>query len=214
MFKDGFLAEPSYASILAGKLFPNASPDPGGHAPLAFDLHHGPNGFLAALEIMRTMIGRRGLKAGLFITAEFEDNRLLAGYPQVGLAEVASAAVILPSGGPGIQFGDCGFFTFDEYAGSFRADAIGIKPVHVSFEVCANYQTSLRISIRRAIEAWLTQIGRTLAEFDEFYSPKSLRNSSTRWQTICRFPANASRTSRWRERTSTHLLCLVHWKLQ
>jgi 3-oxoacyl-[acyl-carrier-protein] synthase III len=172
VFKGGFLAEPSYATILAGKLFPHASPGPEGHAVLAFDLHHGPNGFLAACEIFRTIAVRRGLTAGLFITAEFEDNRLLAGYPQVGVAEVASAAVILPPGGPGTRIGKCQFFSFDEHENSFRANAIGVNPVHVSFRVDRDYERHLRCSIRKAIGAYLLRNDWTLSNFDEFYFPQ------------------------------------------
>ncbi len=172
VFKGGFLAEPSYASILAGKLFPNATSGPEGHAPLAFDLHHGPNGFLAALEILRTMMGRRGLRAGLFITAEFEDNRLLEGYPRMGLAEVASAAVVMPADGYGLPLREIRFFTFDEFADRFRADAIGISPFHVDFHIGADYEASLRLCIARAIGDYLTGMGRSLVDFDRFYFPQ------------------------------------------
>jgi 3-oxoacyl-[acyl-carrier-protein] synthase III len=172
VFKSGFLAEPSYASILAGKLFPGPRSGAGDPAALAFDLHDGPNGFLTACEILRTMVGRRRLRAGLVIAAEFDDNRLLDGYPTLGIAEIASAAVIMGPGSPGAQVGDCQFFTFDEYADSFRADAMGVKPVHVCFQACANYQASLRACVGRAIRAYLARTGRKLADFDQFYFPQ------------------------------------------
>jgi 3-oxoacyl-[acyl-carrier-protein] synthase III len=172
VFKSGFLAEPSYASILAGKLFPSTHSGAGDPATLAFDLHSGPNGFLAACEILRTMVGRRQLRAGLVIAAEFDDNRLLDGYPTTGVAEIASAAVIMEPGSPGIQVGDCRFFTFEEYADSFRADAMGVKPVHVSFRACTNYHASRRACVGRAIRAYLARTGRTPADFDEFYFPQ------------------------------------------
>jgi 3-oxoacyl-[acyl-carrier-protein] synthase III len=172
VFKSGFLAEPSYASILAGKLFPSPHSGASDPAALAFDLHGGPNGFLTACEILRTMVGRRHLRAGLVIAAEFDDNRLLDGYPALGIAEIASAAVIMGPGSSSVQLGDCQFFTFDEYADSFRADAMGVKPNHVSFQACTNYQASLRACVGRAIRAYLARTGRTLADFDEFYFPQ------------------------------------------
>jgi 3-oxoacyl-[acyl-carrier-protein] synthase III len=172
VFKSGFLAEPSYASILAGKLFPGPHSNASDPAALAFDLHGGPNGFLTACEILRTMVGRRQLRAGLVIAAEFDDNRLLDGYPPLGIAEIASAAVIMGPGSSSVQLGDCQFFTFDEYADSFRADAMGVKPVHVSLQACTNYQASLRACVGRAIRAYLARTGRTLADFDEFYFPQ------------------------------------------
>ena len=172
VFKSGFLAEPSYASILAGGLFPNASSRPGGHAPLAFDVHHGPNGFLAACEILRTMVGRRGLGAGLVIAAEFEDNRLLSEYPVVGLAEVASAAVITAPGPSGMQIEDIRFFSFEEYSDRFRVDTRYVSPVHVCSQVQDDYKASLRDCIVRAVKAYLPRTGRGLEDFDRFYLPQ------------------------------------------
>src|SRR5207249_4808068 len=79
IFKSGFVGEPSYASMLAGKLLPDPETCNGGGTPLAFDLHGGANGFLAACEVLRTMLEHRKIRAGLVIAAEFDNNRLLDG---------------------------------------------------------------------------------------------------------------------------------------
>jgi 3-oxoacyl-[acyl-carrier-protein] synthase III len=171
VFKGGFLAEPSYAAILAGSLFSSSHSNAGDPA-LAFDLQAGPNGFLMGCEILRTMFGRRQIRAGLVIAAEFDDNRLLDGYPTLGLAEIASAAVIMEPGKSGVQVSDCQFFTFDEYADSCRADLIACKTAHISLQVCQDYLANLSICLRRAIQMYLGRTGMKLAEFDEFYFPQ------------------------------------------
>jgi len=172
VFKGGFLAEPSYAAILAGSLFSSSHSNAGDPVALAFDLQAGPNGFLMGCEILRTMFGRRQIRAGLVIAAEFDDNRLLDGYPTLGLAEIASAAVIMEPGKSGVQVSDCQFFTFDEYADSCRADLIACKTAHISLQVCQDYLAKLSICLRRAIQMYLGRTGMKLAEFDEFYFPQ------------------------------------------
>ena len=172
VFKSGFLAEPSYAAILAGSLFSSSHSNAGDPVALAFDLQAGPNGFLMGCEILRTMLGRRQIRAGLVIATEFDDNRLLEGYPTIGLAEIASAAVIMEPDKSGVQVADCQFFTFDEYADSFRADAIACKTAHISFQACQNYLANLSICLRRAVQVYLGRTGMKLAEFDEFYFPQ------------------------------------------
>jgi len=172
VFKGGFLAEPSYAAILAGSLFSSSHANASDPVALAFDLQAGPNGFLMGCEILRTMFGRRQIRAGLVIAAEFDDNRLLDGYPTLGLAEIASAAVIMEPGKSGVQVSDCQFFTFDEYADSCRADLIACKTAHISLQVCQDYLANLSICLRRAIQMYLGRTGMKLAEFDEFYFPQ------------------------------------------
>ncbi len=172
VFKSGFLAEPSYASILAGKLFPKVDSVAASHALLAFDLHHGPNGFLAACEIVRTMMAHRRIRAGLVLAAEFDENRLLRGYPQLGIAEVASAALVLPAGSPGVGLRRCEFFSFDQYADSFQASAVAVSPVHVCFQAHQDHELYLRSSIRNAIEKYLSRNGWALQDFEYFYFPQ------------------------------------------
>ena len=168
VFKSGYLGEPSYASILAGKLFPHGRRRP----LLAFDLRHGPNGFLSACQIVGAMMKRRGLRGGLVLGAEFENNRLLAGYPMVGVAEVATAAVLLPPGSGGTEVEDCRFFTFDEHHSAFRADVLAVRPTHVVFEAGEHYPAALRASIGCAIRMYLPGAGGALTDFDGFYFPQ------------------------------------------
>ncbi len=172
VFKSGFIAEPSFASILSGKLLPHAAHANGNRPPLAFDIHHGPNGFLAACETLRTMMARRGLRAGLVIAAEFDDNRRLAGHPALGVAEVASAALVLAPGAGGARLGNCRFYSFDEHQASFQASLRCVHPPHIAWRASADYELRLRASVRAAITAYLPWTGRTLADFDEFYFPQ------------------------------------------
>lgn len=172
VFKSGFVGEPSYASMLAGKLLPHAETCNGGGTPLAFDLHDGANGFLTACEILRSMTARRKIRAGLVIAAEFDNNRLLPGYPGLGIAEIASAAVVMPPSGPGPQISNCRSFSFDEHADSFRANLVCISPAHVKLQVQQDYEARLRSSILRALKCYLPSTGRTLADFHEFYFPQ------------------------------------------
>lgn len=172
VFKSGFLAEPSYASVLAGKLLPKGRSSDSDRVPLAFDVHCGPAGFLASCEVLKTMLERRQIRAGLVITAECDNNRPLDGYPDVGLAEVASAALILPPGRGDVEVRNCDFFSFEEYADCYQADAKGIRPPHVVVKVRDDYELRLRECIGRALEIYLPRVGRTLVDFDEFHFPQ------------------------------------------
>jgi 3-oxoacyl-[acyl-carrier-protein] synthase III len=153
-------------------LFPDSNASDGATEVLAFDINDGPNGFLTACEILRTMIRRRRLRAGLVIACEFENNRLLEGYPQLGIAEIASAAVIMGPAEQGAHISNCRTFSFDEHADLFRASLLCAGTPHVSVDVRDDYEATLRVCIRRAIGEYLPGIGRTLDEFDDFYFPQ------------------------------------------
>ena len=172
VFKSDFVAEPSYASIIAGRLFPLPHPPNDGRTLLAFDVYDGPNGFLTACEILRLMMGRRGLRAGLVVSAEFDNNRLLPGRQRLGIAETASAAVIMASSHSGLHITNCRSFPFEEHVESFRASSVCVNPAHVRLHVGADYEARLRSSILRALGSYLPSTGRRLADFDEFYFPQ------------------------------------------
>jgi len=172
IFKSGFVAEPAYASILAGKLFPFPFARNGGPMLLAFDVHDGANGFLTACEIVRLMIARRKLRAGLIVAAEFDNNRLLCGQPPLGIAEIASAAVIMAPSHAGARIANCRSFRYREHMESFRASAVCVRPARVTLQVQEDYESRLRASILRAVREYVPSTGRVLADFDEFYFPQ------------------------------------------
>ena len=172
VFKKGFMAEPSYAAILAGKLFPKRSLVDHNPAILAFDVHHGPGGFLASCEILRTQFARRQIRAGLVIAAECNNQGSFGEHADIGVAEVASAALILPPGRGEVELRDCDFFSFEQYADCYRADMNCARQAHVILKVRDDYEARLRECIRRALHAYTARIGRTLADFDEFHFPQ------------------------------------------
>jgi 3-oxoacyl-[acyl-carrier-protein] synthase III len=172
VYKSGFIGEPSYAAVLAGKLLPHSEKLNGGGTPLAFDMHDGSNGFMSACEMMRTMLTRRSIRAGLVIAAEFDNNRLLEGYPQLGIAEMASAAVLMRASEAGVQVSNWQSYSFDEHTDAFRANLVCIKPAHVRFQRQRDFEARLRGSIVRALGCYLPSVSRSLADFDEFYFPQ------------------------------------------
>lgn len=172
VFKKGFMAEPSYAAILAGRLFPKRSLSDNNPAILAFDVHHGPGGFLASCEILRTQFARRQIRAGLVIAAECDNNPAFGEHSDLGVAEVASAALILPPGRGEVELRDCDFYSFEQYADCYRADMNCARQAHVILKVHDDYEVRLRECIRMALEAYAARIGRTLADVDEFHFPQ------------------------------------------
>jgi 3-oxoacyl-[acyl-carrier-protein] synthase III len=95
VYRSGYLLEPAYASLLAGKLDMNATAlNADQKQTLAFDIFNGTLGFLNACYVAQQMIAAGHCEAAMIVASESENN---AGQPadeRLGICETASAIIL------------------------------------------------------------------------------------------------------------------------
>jgi len=95
VYRDKYVMEPAYASLLAGELDMNATtPGQDGKKTLAFDVFNGAVGFLNACYVAQQMMTAGISKTAMIVAAEIENNVDSNSEERLGVRETASALIL------------------------------------------------------------------------------------------------------------------------
>ncbi len=120
VYRNEYLLEPAYATLLAGALDMNAT-EAANQQTLAFDVFNGSIGFLNACFLAQQLIANGNCKTAMIATAETDNNRA-SFYPETtGIRETASAFILdaHPTTGKGFSQ-----FFFRYFTAAMEADTV------------------------------------------------------------------------------------------
>ncbi|GAO41448.1 3-oxoacyl-[acyl-carrier-protein] synthase III C-terminal domain-containing protein [Flavihumibacter petaseus] len=127
VYRDEYLLEPAYASLLAGELDMNATAPAADHRQtLAFDIFNGAVGWLNACLVAQQMITAGNTATAMIVAAETDNNARMAESDALEIRETASAIILEadPAGRQG--FSDFHFYypagTTEAYTSCYRSE--------------------------------------------------------------------------------------------
>ncbi|HJY80247.1 MAG TPA: 3-oxoacyl-[acyl-carrier-protein] synthase III C-terminal domain-containing protein, partial [Candidatus Binatia bacterium] len=174
VYRDQFLSEPALATILAGEMKFNSTPEAAfERKTFAFDLLSGGAGFLNACYVAQQLIHARNVAKAMVVTSEVENNAALDPHNLFGLQETAAAVVLERdvSGSEGFQS-----FFFRYYLGFLSAfethGALRNGRAYLSIVRSGEWQAAALESVLDAVGCYLDSENTTLDKIDWILPPQ------------------------------------------
>jgi 3-oxoacyl-[acyl-carrier-protein] synthase III len=174
VYRNEYLLEPAYATLLAGRLDLNAGISvSNSQKTLAFDIFNGALGFLNACYQAQQLLATNKCDAAMIVAAEIENNA--EHYPDhlMGLQETASSVILdkHPNSKKGFSKFFFSYHTESVNAYQTTCDVSAINPF-LDIKISADVEDRYIESLHAAIQEFIQKEGFTLSQVDLVFPPQ------------------------------------------